>query len=274
MTQLSASTMRKGRLAGLRALVLGVSPGNIGEAIARRFFEHGARVAVSGRRAAELARVAKEVQGYSRPCDICDPSQVEQLVDEVASHLGGIDIGVNAVGWGLFKAFLDHTPEDLAKIAAIQFTGPFVYFQELLRVMRNPGSLIQISSAMTVIPTEHHAAYISTKSALDQVIRCIANEFGGQGIRANSIAPSGVADAPMSRGALLHERFAQAVTREIPLGRVGVRSDVADAALWLASRESSFVTGQIIHVSGGQTLRRNLSLAEASEAFGPSVASP
>ncbi|MNH17976.1 3-oxoacyl-[acyl-carrier-protein] reductase FabG [compost metagenome] len=160
------------------------------------------------------------------------------------------------------KPFLEHSREDLEKMNAVQFTGPFQYFQALLRHMPTGGSIIQISSVTASIMFDNHAAYMGTKAGIDHVIRCIAHEFGQHGIRANSIAPGGVADAPMSGGGLLSPSIAALYHREIPLGRSGVSADVADAALWLASNESSFVTGQVIHVSGGQTLRRNPSISE------------
>ncbi|QHF38893.1 MULTISPECIES: SDR family oxidoreductase [unclassified Pseudomonas] len=250
------------RLEGKAALVLGVAPGNVGEAVARRYVEQGARVLVSGRRADAVAAVAQSLGVPWLACDITSQAEVDDLVAQSKQCLNGLDIGVNATGWGLLKPFLEHSREDLEKMNAVQFTGPFQYFQALLRHMPTGGSIIQISSVTASIMFDNHAAYMGTKAGIDHVIRCIAHEFGQHGIRANSIAPGGVADAPMSGGGLLSPSIAALYHREIPLGRSGVSADVADAALWLASSESSFVTGQVIHVSGGQTLRRNPSISE------------
>ncbi|WP_044873005.1 SDR family oxidoreductase [Pseudomonas sp. LFM046] len=250
------------RLEGKAALVLGVAPGNVGEAIARRYLDQGARVLVAGRRADALNAVAADLGCDARVCDITVEDQVNALVADAVQRLGGLDIGVNASGWGLLKPFLDHSRNDLEQMNAIQFSGPFQYFQALLRHMPAGGSIIQISSVTATIMFDQHAAYMGTKAGIDHVIRCIAHEFGHRGIRANSIAPGGVADAPMSGGGLHHPAIAALYQREIPLGRSGLAADVADAALWLASDESSFVTGQVIHVSGGQTLRRNPSMVD------------
>lgn len=255
------------RLKDKAALILGVAPGNVGEAIARRYIAQGARVMIAGRRADALATIATEIGADWLACDITVQQDVDQLVTETAQRLGKIDIGVNATGWGLLKPFLDHSRDDLDLMNAIQFTGPFQYFQALLRAMPSGGSIIQISSVTATIMFDHHAAYMGTKAGIDHVIRCIAHEFGHQGIRANSIAPGGVADAPMSGGGLMKPSVAALYRREIPLGRSGVSADIADAALWLASDESNFVTGQTIHVSGGQTLRRNPSIMEVYGAF-------
>jgi NAD(P)-dependent dehydrogenase (short-subunit alcohol dehydrogenase family) len=250
------------RLEGKAALVLGVAPGNIGEAITRRYVEHGARVLVSGRRPDALSAVADALGVPWQACDITSQTAVVDLVAKTEKRLGRLDIGVNATGWGLLKPFLEHSQEDLDRMNAVQFTGPFQYFQALLRHMPEGGSIIQVSSVTASIMFDDHAAYMGTKAGIDHVIRCIAHEFGQQGIRANSIAPGGVADAPMSGGGLMHPAIAALYHREVPLRRSGAAAEVADAALWLASDESSFVTGQVIHVSGGQTLRRNPSLAE------------
>ena len=256
------------RLEGKKALVLGVAPGNVGAAIAQRYVDHGAQVMIAGRRADALEDVARTVGAQWRQCDITVQDDIDRLVSDSAQALGGIDIGVNATGWGLLKPFLDHDRSDLEQMSAVQFTGPFQYFQALLRAMTDGGSIIQISSVTATIMFDHHAAYMGTKAGIDHVVRCIAHEFGHQGIRANSIAPGGVADAPMSGGGLMVPAVAALYRREIPLGRAGVSADVADAALWLASDESGFVTGQTIHVSGGQTLRRNPSMQDVMGAFG------
>lgn len=251
-----------GRLAGKRALVLGAAPNNIGAAIARRFVEEGAAVAVAGRRADAVEAVAADIGGHAFTCDITRSDEVAALVEQAAARLGGLDVGVNATGWGLLKPFLENDRDDLDRMTAIQFTGPFQYFQALVKAMPHGGSILQISSVTATIMMDDHAAYMGTKAGMDHVIRSIAHEFGGQGIRANSIAPGGTADAPMSGGGLALPAMRALYAREIPLGRPGVSQDVADAAVFLASDEAGFITGQVLHVSGGQTLRRNPSLPE------------
>lgn len=249
-------------------MVLGAAPGNIGATIAMRFMAAGALVAIAGRRADATEALASAIGATALVCDITDLSSIEPMVVGAAEQLGGIDIGVNSTGWGLLKPFLETDENDLRHMADIQFVGPFRFFQALVREMRNGGSIIQISSVTATIMMENHAAYMGTKAGMDHIIRCIANEFGSCGIRANSIAPGGTADAPMSGGGLLSPAIRALYEREIPLKRPGVSNDVADAAVWLASDEAGFVTGQTIHVSGGQTLRRNPSLAELYAAIG------
>lgn len=255
------------RLKGRKALVLGVAPNNIGTAIAQKYADHGAQVVVAGRREEPLRDIAARIGADWVTCDITDEASLNTAVAQAAEKLGGLDIGVNSTGWGLLKPFLETDRADLDQMAAVQFTGPFQYFQALLRHMSDGGSIIQISSVTATIMFEDHAAYMGTKAGIDHVIRCIANEFGHRGIRANSIAAGGVADAPMSGGGMALPAIQRLYMREIPLQRPGVSADIANAALWLASDEADFVTGQVIHVSGGQTLRRNPSIAEVYAAF-------
>lgn len=256
------------RLTDKTALILGVTPGNVGERIAQRFAAEGARLMLAGRRETALRDAAEAIGALAQVCDIEKEGDVRALVAAAQAQLGRIDVAVNATGWGLLKSFVDHSREELERMCAVQFIGPFQLLQALVEVMPPGGSIIQISSVTATIMFDNHAAYMGTKAGLDHVIRCVAHEFGHKGIRANSISPGGIADTPMSGGGLNHPKVRELYAREIPLGRPGVAQDVADAALWLASDESAFVTGQNIHVSGGQTLRRNPSIGEVFAAFG------
>jgi NAD(P)-dependent dehydrogenase (short-subunit alcohol dehydrogenase family) len=108
----------------------------------------------------------------------------------------------------------------------------------------------------------NHAAYIATKAAGEALVRCFANEFGAQGVRVNSIAP-GLTSTPMTEKEVRMPGLEEAFLKEYPLGRLGTTQDVADAALWLAGDEC-FLTGQVLQVNGGLTLRRNPSQKEIS----------
>jgi len=145
-------------------------------------------------------------------------------------------------------------------MADLQFKGPFLFFQSMIGAMADGGSLIQVSSATATIMLNDHAAYMGTKAGTDHVVRCIANEFGERGIRANSISP-GITATPMTAGAQATPGLFEAFADSYPLGRVGTSDDIAAAAVWLASDEC-FMTGQNLQVNGGLTLRRNPSKDE------------
>jgi len=245
-----------GRLEGKVAVVIGAAGrDNMGQAIARRFAEEGARVVVAGRHAAELERFAATIGGAARPCDITRKDDLTALAAFARDWGGRVDIGLNATGWGLLKSFLNTTEEELERICALQFKGPFMFFQAMIEVMGQGGSLIQISSATATIMLNDHAAYMGTKAGTDHVIRCVANDFGERGIRANSISP-GLTDTPMTAGAKATPGVFESFLPCYPLGRIGTPDDIAAAAVWLASDEC-FMSGQNLQVNGGLTLRRN-----------------
>lgn len=256
------------RLKGKTAIVIGASAaGNMGQAIARAFAQEGANVVVGGRNPERFKTFADEIGGEAYDCDITNKAQVDGIVEFTQQRFGKIDIGVNAAGWGLLRPFLDNSEADLDKITAIQFKGPFFFFQALVRAMENGGSIIQISSATATIMLDHHAAYMGTKAGADHVLRTVANEFGKKGIRANSISP-GVTATPMAGDSLSHPPVLAAFTKEYPLGRIGTTEDIAHAAVWLASDEC-FMTGQNLQVNGGLTLRRNPTESELFSVMPP-----
>ncbi len=254
-----------GQLANKVAVVIGAAGrDNMGQVIARRFSAEGAKLVVAGRDAESLGELAEEIGGVGVVCDITNEADLSALAQTAVDHFGGLDIALNATGWGLLKPFLETTKEEIERIAALQFTGAILFYQAMLRAMRDGGSLIQISSATASIMLEDHAAYMGTKAATDHVIRCIANEFGSRGIRANSIAP-GFTATPMTAKAARNDAIIGAFEREYPLGRVGTSADIAEAAVWLAS-DPCFMTGQVLQVNGGLTLRRNPTNAEIGAA--------
>ncbi len=245
-----------GRLQGKGAVVLGAAgAGNMGQMIAKRLADEGAKVLVAGRKDDELARFASEIGGEWAHCDITKRGEVFAMAAAAKEKLGNVQIGVNATGWGFLKPFLDNTQEELEAMTALQFIGPFYFYQAMIGAMDQGGSIIQISSATATIMLNDHAAYMGAKAGADHVIRCIANEFGAKGIRANSISP-GLTDTPMTAGAKQTPGVYEAFASAYPLGRIGTSDDIAAAAVWLASDEC-FMTGQNLQVNGGLTLRRN-----------------
>ena len=252
------------KLSGKTAVVLGAgNRGNMAQVIAKRFRDEGAQVLVAGRKMEEQQRFADEIGGYAAHCDITKPDDLAKLAKTAIDKLGGLNIAVNSTGWGLLKPFLDTTTDELAQMTALQFIGPYQFFQAMLRAMTGGGSLIQISSATATIMLNDHAAYMGTKAGTDHVVRCVANEFGARGIRANSISP-GLTDTPMNAKAKLVPGLFDAFVKGYPLGRYGTSEDIAAAAVWLASDEC-FMTGQNLQVNGGLTLRMNPSNQDIAE---------
>ena len=252
-------------LAGKTALVAGASgQDNMGQVIARRLAAEGARVVLTGRRLEAMESLAGEIGGLAIACDISDKQAIDALVAQCVETAGPIDIVVNATGWGLLKPYELTTEDELRRMVDLQFIGPFLLFQSLLPHVRDGGSLIQISSATATIMLNDHAAYMGTKAGFDHVIRCIANEYGDRGIRANSISP-GITETPMTAGARAVPGIIETYTARYPLGRIGKSEDIAEAVVWLAS-DACFMTGQNLQVNGGLTLRGNPSRDEIDRA--------
>src|SRR5207253_6273488 len=129
------------------------------------------------------------------------------------------------------------------KMTDLQFIGPYFFYQAMIEVMDGGGSIIQISSATATIMLNDHAAYMGCKAGADHVIRCVANEFGSRGIRANSISP-GLTDTPMTAGSKDVPGVWQAFDDCYPLGRIGTRDEIAAVAV-RHSIDDRFMTGQI-----------------------------
>lgn len=249
------------RLEGRKAIVLGASSeGNMGQVIAQRLMAEGAQVLVAGRKEAVLQDFAQTTGCHWAPCDITSEASVNALADAAVAKMGGVDIAINATGWGLLKPFLEVTRAELDAMTALQLVGPHQFFQAMVRTMAkshggNGGALITISSATATIMLNDHAIYMGTKAGTDHIVRCIAHEFGQDGIRANSISP-GLTDTPMNADAKEVPGLFEAFRAGYPLGRWGTSDDVAAAAAFLASDEC-FMTGENLQVNGGLTLRRN-----------------
>ncbi|MFA7555744.1 MAG: SDR family oxidoreductase, partial [Spongiibacteraceae bacterium] len=246
-----------GKLTGKVASIVGAAgKDNMGQVIAREFAKEGAKVIVSGRNADELSDFAGQIDGDWVLCDLSSKQSIDNMIDTIIGSYGRLDIALNCTGWGLLVPFIENTEEDLDRIIDLQFKGPFMWMQKLVQAMEpTGGSIIQISSATAKIMLDDHAAYMGTKAGTDHVVRCVANQFGSKGIRANSISP-GITATPMTADAMQSAALVKTFADCYPLGRVGTSLDIAAAAVFLAS-DDCFMTGENLQVNGGLCLRRN-----------------
>jgi 2-hydroxycyclohexanecarboxyl-CoA dehydrogenase len=264
-----------GRINGKVAVILGAAgEGNMGQTIARRFAAEGARVVVAGRAGAKLKTLAEELGGAHHECDITRSAEVGALARFAAERFGSLDIAVNCTGWAPMTKLLEVKEDELDRLSALQFKGVYFFLQSMVAQMAagRGGSIVQMSSASAYALLYNHAAYIATKSAGDALVRCFANEFGAKGVRVNSIAP-GLTGSPMTAHEMQLPGLQEAFVKEYPLGRIGTADDIANAALWLAGDES-FLTGQVLQINGGLTLRRNPSPREISASMKAAAAAP
>ncbi len=262
-----------GTLQGAHALVTGGGTG-IGLGIARRLAEAGAVVTLSGRRvevldeaAAVLRSELSSAEIRTVGCDVTDADAVEAAADAAADSNGALQVVVANAGMGTGGPFLMMEAETLRNVLDINVVGAFNTMKSGgLRMRDSGGSIIAISSIAGALGGRFRAAYGASKAALDMMVRSAADELGGFGIRVNSIRP-GVVESEAT--AMMFEHMPQVIddyVRQMPLGFVGDPEDIGDAAVWLASAQSRWVTGQQIAVDGGHTLRRAPDLEAAIKA--------
>jgi NAD(P)-dependent dehydrogenase (short-subunit alcohol dehydrogenase family) len=247
-------------LAGRVAIVTG-SGRNIGRAIALSFARAGARVVVNGHRdRAALDAVVSEVEGIGGEAIAClaDVSRDEEnarMVEMAKSRFGHVDIAVCNVGKRPYAAFLDITPQDWDDVIRTNLSAAFYLARHVIPMMRERrfGRIINISGfAGFFAHVTHRAHTVSAKFGLHGLSKAIAREFGPDGITANTVAP-GMIDTARDWSQYRHIDM-EKVAAEIPVRRLGTPEDIAEACLFLAGEQGGFVSGQVIHVNGGQMM--------------------
>lgn len=236
-------------LSGLKALVTGAS-GGIGTAIAKALAANGATVALSGTREAALRAVADETGGHVLPCDLGDSAAVDALVGRAVDALGGLDILVNNAGVTRDNLAMRMKDDEWSDVIRINLEAAFRLVRAACKPMMKArfGRIINITSVVGVTGNPGQANYAASKAGLAGMSKAVAQEVASRGITVNCIAPGFIVSA--MTGAL-PEAQKQALSSRIPAGRLGEGSDVAAAAVYLASREAGYVTGQTLHVNGG-----------------------
>jgi glucose 1-dehydrogenase len=255
-------------LQGKNVLVTGGSSG-IGQAIAVRFAEHGANVAINylttPDEAAEteeqvhdcLRRVRRQgvreilVQG-----DVSCEQDVVRMVAEAAEDLGGLDILVNNAGIQLSRPSEELASADFDKVLGVNLRGAFLCAREAIKRFvadATPGVVINVSSVHELIPKPNYLAYSVSKGGLQNLTRTLALEFAGRGIRVNAIGP-GATITPINRAWVDDPVKAEMVASHIPLNRVATADEMAGVCAFLASEDAAYITGQTIFVDGGLTL--------------------
>ncbi len=262
-----------GRLNGKVAVVLGAAgKDNMGQTIARLFAKEGAKVVVAGRNEANLKALADDIGGAYALCDITKMVDVQALKDKAVSTFGGCHAAVNAVGWAPLTPILEAPEDEIDTLMDMQFKGAYFFLQVMSKHMseNGGGTIVHLSTATCYCLIDDHAAYIGTKAGADSLVKCFANELGEKGVKINSIAP-GLTETPMTEGAVAVPGLKNAFTAKYPLGRIGTADDIANAALWL-STDDSFMTGQVLQINGGLTLRGNPSKADIGSAIAAAMA--
>ena len=241
-------------LTGRTALVTGAS-GGLGAAIARALHAQGAAVALSGTRREALETLAAELEhrAHPIPCDLANSQATEALVSNVEAAIGPIDILVNNAGVTRDGLLIRMKDEDWDTVLAINLTAAFRLSRAALKGMlkRRHGRIINMTSVVGVQGNVGQGNYAAAKAGVIGMSKALAAEVATRGITVNCIAP-GFIDSPMTRA--LDQKRREAILASIPMERLGSDKEIGAAAVYLASSEAAYITGQTLHVNGGMAM--------------------
>jgi 3-oxoacyl-[acyl-carrier protein] reductase len=241
-------------LTGRTALVTGAS-GGLGGAIVRALDAQGASVALSGTRSDALEALAAEltVRAHAAPCDLADAMATEALVPKVEAALGPIDILVNNAGITRDGLLVRMKDADWESVLAINLTAAFRLSRAAIKSMirRRYGRVINIASVVGVSGSPGQVNYAAAKAGMIGMSKALAREVAARGITVNCIAP-GFIKSPMTDA--LDSKRRDEILASIPIGRLGLDKEIGAAAVYLASSEAEYVTGQTLHVNGGMAM--------------------
>lgn len=239
------------RLRDKVAIVTGGASG-IGKAISAAFAREGAQVAIADIDERKAASVAAEIASatFNVPLDVTSSASANQMAREVDRRCGRIDILVNNVGVRIVKPFLEHSDDDWNVMLATNLTGPFFCARAVVPYMERVGygRIINTASIASFVGRPNRVAYVSAKSGLLGMTRAMAIDLGGAGITVNALIPGSI-NSPMNASQALDQEHDWG--KETPIGRWGTPEDVANAAVFLALDELSYITGAEIKVDGG-----------------------
>ena len=248
------------RLKDKVVIVTGASS-DIGISIVKRFTEEGAKVVLLGRKLKTLEKAISSIDNkdaaVQMQCDIFDETQVRQTVEQILNKYGSIDILVNNAGAINDPVHFDEMPDsEIKKLIDVNLYGVFKMTKAVLPSMRENknGCIVNIGSISSerAIPRVHLAVYSSTKAAISMFTKSIAVEYARSNVRCNCVNP-GIINSGMIKPYLDDPEARKVLEDRLPLNRIGEPIDVANAALYLASDEASWITGIILNVDGGKT---------------------
>ncbi len=266
-------------LKGKNVLVTGGTSG-IGQAIAVRFAQEGANVAINYRKKAEEAAeteaqvhtCVKKVQQHGVQdvlvqADVSVEADVGRMIQEVIEKLGGLDILINNAGIQIPGDSHELTIESFDRVLAVNLRGAYMCAREAIKhflAKGKPGVIINISSVHQIIPKPRFLSYSISKGGMQNLTRTLALEYAGRQIRVNGIGP-GATITPINRAWVDDPVKSEMVLQHIPMGRAGTADEMGAVATFLASDEAAYITGQTLFVDGGLTLYPDFRTAWSSE---------
>ena len=238
-------------LEGKKALITGAS-GGIGKEIAKVLIDHNAEVCVSGRNLDELNALKKSLgeKCYVVACDLSKKDEISELVKKTDELLGHIDILVNNAGITKDNIFLRMSENEWEDVLNVNLNSTFNILKLITKgmVKRKYGRIINISSVVGVTGGAGQVNYSASKAGLIGLTKSLSQEIATRNITVNCIAP-GFIETPMTEK--LDDKRKDAILNSIPMNRIGKPKDLSSAIVFLASQESSYITGQTLHINGG-----------------------
>lgn len=244
------------RLEGKIAVIVGGGSG-FGLATSKLFAAEGATVVVLGRRGDVASDVGQSVGGSGYACDITDFDQLERVTAEIVAANGRIDAAVNYAGFQQRTELKDLTPDILRPMVEVQFVAAIWFIRAMGNAMAagSGGSIISTSSLTAWNPSAGQAAYAGSKKGLEYVSEIAAVEYGPANVRVNCVAAH-LIETPMTAEIFQSPLVIEAVKQQTPLGRMGTVDDISNAALFLASDEANYISGQTICVDGAASTQK------------------
>ncbi|NDW04342.1 3-oxoacyl-[acyl-carrier-protein] reductase [Jiella pacifica] len=241
-------------LTGRKALITGAT-GGIGEAIARALHAQGATVGLHGTRQEKLEELASALgdRCVALPANLADRDGQTKLAESAIEALGGVDILVNNAGITKDGLFVRMSDADWDNVLEIDLTAAFRLTRELTHPMMRKrfGRIINITSVVGVTGNPGQANYCAAKAGMVGFSKSLAQEIATRGVTVNCIAPGFISSAMTDK---LNDKQRETILERIPAKRMGSAADIASAAVFLASEEAGYVTGQTIHVNGGMAM--------------------
>ena len=266
-------------LKGKNVLVTGGSSG-IGQAIAVRFAQYGANVAINYlRQPDEASDTEQQVQACSARVaqhgvrdvlvhgDVSDEDQAVAMVQDAVDGLGGLDVLVNNAGIQISRPSAELSSADFDKVIAVNLRGSFLCAREAIKHFleaEKPGSIVNVSSVHQLIPKPDYLGYSTSKGGMQNLTRTLALEYAAKGIRVNSIGP-GATVTPINRAWIDDPVKRAEVEAHIPMRRAGTADEMGAVACFLSSDDAAYITGQTIFVDGGLTLFPSFATPWSSE---------
>jgi NAD(P)-dependent dehydrogenase (short-subunit alcohol dehydrogenase family) len=245
-----------GRLNEKIAVIVGGGSG-FGLATSERFAAEGATVVVLGRRGDIAAEVGESLGGSGYGCDITDFDQIEAVTAQIMEAHGRIDVAVNYAGFQQRTEIRDLTPDILRPMVEVQLIGAIWFIRAMGNAMAagSGGSIISTSSLTAWNPSAGQVGYAASKKGLEYASQIAAIEYGADNVRVNCIAAH-LIETPMTAEIFKQRLLIEAVRQQTPLGRMGSVDDIANTALFLASDEGAYISGQTICVDGAASTQK------------------